>query len=133
MSDCDPMDCSPPGSSVYGDSPDKDTGVGCHALLQGNLPNPGTEPMSSASPAMQADSLWLSHWGSPIKFTIHNVLLFCGPSIRSSQLSSWPVDICSPLTPTHRTSSLMYGRSTCAYCGSSPEQELKQWNQSVSI
>ena len=32
---CDPMDCSPPGSSVHRDSPDKNTGVGCHALLQG--------------------------------------------------------------------------------------------------
>ena len=32
---CDPTDCSPPGSSVHGDSPGKDTGVGCHALLQG--------------------------------------------------------------------------------------------------
>ena len=33
---CDPMDCSPPGSSVRGDSPDKNTEVGCHALLQGS-------------------------------------------------------------------------------------------------
>ena len=29
-----PMDCSPPGSSVHGYSPGKNTGVGCHALLQ---------------------------------------------------------------------------------------------------
>ena len=50
----DPMDGSPPGSSVHGDSPGKNTGVGCHALLQGNLPNPGTEPRS---PTLQADSL----------------------------------------------------------------------------
>ena len=28
-------DCSPPGSSVHGDSPGKSTGVGCRALLQG--------------------------------------------------------------------------------------------------
>ena len=41
---CDPMDCSMPGSSVHGDSPGKNTGVDCHTLLQGNLPNPGTEP-----------------------------------------------------------------------------------------
>ena len=34
--DHDPMDCSPPGSSVHGDSPGKNTGVGCHALLQGS-------------------------------------------------------------------------------------------------
>ena len=27
-------------------------GVGCHFLLQGNLPNPGTEPVYSASPAL---------------------------------------------------------------------------------
>ena len=33
---CDLMDYSLPGSSVHGmDSPDKNTGVGCHALLQG--------------------------------------------------------------------------------------------------
>ena len=31
----DPMDCSLPGSSVYGNSPCKNTGMGCHALLQG--------------------------------------------------------------------------------------------------
>ena len=29
------MDSSLPGSSVHGDSPGKNTGVGCHALLQG--------------------------------------------------------------------------------------------------
>ena len=29
------MDCSPPGSSVHGDSPRKTTGVGGHSLLQG--------------------------------------------------------------------------------------------------
>ena len=35
---CDPMDCSPPGSSVHGGPPGKNTGVGCHALLQENFP-----------------------------------------------------------------------------------------------
>ena len=32
---CHPVDCSPLGSYVNGDSPSKNTGVGCHALLQG--------------------------------------------------------------------------------------------------
>ena len=32
---CNPMDCSPPDSSVHGDSLGKNTGVDCHALLQG--------------------------------------------------------------------------------------------------
>ena len=30
-----PMDCSPLGSSVHGGAPGKNTGMGCHALLQG--------------------------------------------------------------------------------------------------
>ena len=34
---CDPMDHSPPGSFVRGDSPGKNTGMGCHALLHGIL------------------------------------------------------------------------------------------------
>ena len=34
---CDPMDYSSPGSPVHGDSPGKNTGVGCHFLLQGSL------------------------------------------------------------------------------------------------
>ena len=36
--------CSPPGSSVHGDSPAKNTGVGCHALLQGIFPTQGSNP-----------------------------------------------------------------------------------------
>ena len=30
-----PMDCSPPDASVHGNSPGKNTTVGCHSLLQG--------------------------------------------------------------------------------------------------
>ena len=37
---CNPMDCSLPGSSVHGDSPGRNTGVGCHAL-QGIFPTQG--------------------------------------------------------------------------------------------
>ena len=40
---CDPMDCSPPDSSVHGDSPDKNTGVGCHVLLE-IFPTQGSNP-----------------------------------------------------------------------------------------
>ena len=41
---CDCMDSSPPGSSVHGDSPGKNTGVGCHALPQGIFPTQGLTP-----------------------------------------------------------------------------------------
>ena len=36
------MYCSPPSSSIHGDSPG--TGVGCHALLQGIFPTQGSNP-----------------------------------------------------------------------------------------
>ena len=58
---CYPMDCSLPGSSVYGDSPDENTGVGFHSVLQGIFPTQGLNPGT----AFQADYLPLSHRGSP--------------------------------------------------------------------
>ena len=36
-----PMGCSLPGYSAHGDSPGKNTGVRCHALLQGIFPAQG--------------------------------------------------------------------------------------------
>ena len=39
---CDPMDCSPPGSSIHGDSPGKNSRVGCHVLLQEIFPTQGS-------------------------------------------------------------------------------------------
>ena len=41
----------------------KNTGMGCHDLPPGNLPNPGIQPRSLA---LQAD-YWLSHQGSQWK------------------------------------------------------------------
>ena len=38
----DPRDFSLPVSSVHGDSPGKNTGVGCHALLQGSFSTQGS-------------------------------------------------------------------------------------------
>ena len=35
---CNPMDCNLLGSSVHRESPGKNIGVGCHALLQGIFP-----------------------------------------------------------------------------------------------
>ena len=35
---CNPMDYNLPGSSFHGESPGKNTGVSCHALLQGIFP-----------------------------------------------------------------------------------------------
>ena len=55
------MDCSLLGSSVHGDSPGKNTGVDCHALLQGLFPTQGWNP----SPLHFRQILYhLSHQGS---------------------------------------------------------------------
>ena len=69
----DPMDCSPPGSSVPGDSPGKNTGVGCHALLQGS-----SQPRDWAQ---VSHTIWqivysLSHQRNTISGIIQN-LSFC--------------------------------------------------------
>ena len=39
-----PHDCSPPGSYVHGNSPGKNTGVGCDVLLQGIFPTQRSNP-----------------------------------------------------------------------------------------
>ena len=41
---CDPLDYIPPGSSVHGIFPDKNTRVSCHFLLQGIFPTQGSNP-----------------------------------------------------------------------------------------
>ena len=48
---CDPMDCSPPGSSVHGDSLGKNAGVGSLSLLQGIF-------------LTQGSNLRLLHWSA---------------------------------------------------------------------
>ena len=41
---CDAINCHPPGPSVHGDDPDKNTGVGYHCPLQGIFPTQGSNP-----------------------------------------------------------------------------------------
>ena len=57
-----PVDCSTPSSSVHGISPGKNTGVGCHALLQGIFPTQGSNP---GLLHCRRILYHLSHWGSP--------------------------------------------------------------------
>ena len=61
----DAMDCSPPGSSVHGNSPGKNTGVGCHALPQGISPTQGSNPYLLCLLYWQVDSLPLAPSGKP--------------------------------------------------------------------
>ena len=57
---CDPMDCSPPGYSAHGDSSSENTGVGCHALLQGIFLTEASNQRRLCLLCRQAGSLPLS-------------------------------------------------------------------------
>ena len=74
---CDPWDCSPPGSSVHGDSPGKNTRVGCHSLLQRISPFQG---LNLCLLHRQADSLPRMPPGKPhlnyISIQIHGDFSF---------------------------------------------------------
>ena len=61
---CDPMDCSPPVGCPY-DFPCKNTEVSCHFLLQGIFPTQELNLSLLCLLHWQADSLPLSHPGSP--------------------------------------------------------------------
>ena len=53
------------------DFPDKGTGVDCHFLLEGNLPNPGIEPMS---PALASGFFTTEPPGEPCIYTLYFVI-----------------------------------------------------------
>ena len=58
------MDCGPPGSSVHGDSPGKNTGLGCHALLLEIFPTQGSNPRLLCLLHCRRILYLLSHQGS---------------------------------------------------------------------
>ena len=59
---CDPVDCSPPDFSAHEDSPGKNIGVGCHALLQGIFL---TQKSNLSLPRSRQILYLVSHQGSP--------------------------------------------------------------------
>ena len=75
---CDPMDCSPPGSSICGIFPGKNTEVGCHFLLQENFPTQGLNPGLLHCRQMLYH---LSHQGSQVEiYTYINYICFSSNS-----------------------------------------------------
>ena len=67
---CDSMDYNLPGSSVHGDSAGKNTGMGCHALLQGIFPTQG----------LNSNPLCLLHW---------EAAFFSSSSLFSTTSATW--------------------------------------------
>ena len=62
---CDPMDCNPPGSSILGGFPGKNTRVGCHALLRRFFP---TQESNPGLPYCRQILYHLSHQGSLVMY-----------------------------------------------------------------
>ena len=93
LTPCDPVDCSPPSLLCPWDFSGKDTGVGCHFVLQGMFLAQGL------SPALQVDSLlteppekprggkclvkksnlWLYLNSSPLRQSVDALCMYCLP------------------------------------------------------
>ena len=82
---CDPMYCSPPGSSVHRDSPGKNTGVRWHALFQGIFPTQGLNP---GLLHCRWTLYHLSHQGSPLSYYGQNTNIRA-PFLQSRIPMSW--------------------------------------------
>ena len=67
---CYPMDYSSPGSPAHGDSPSKNTGVGCHTLHHRIFLTQGSNLSLLHLLHWWVDSLPLCHLGSPSKTII---------------------------------------------------------------
>ena len=78
----DLMDSNPPGSSVHGNSPGQNTGVG-YLTSSVDLPNPGVEP---SSPALKTDSLPFDPPGKP-KTTRVGSLSFLQGNVPTQELN----------------------------------------------
>ena len=57
---CDPMDCSPPGSSVHGGFSKQEYWSGLPCPPPGDLPDPGIKPKFLMSPALAGGYFY--HW-----------------------------------------------------------------------
>ena len=92
---CSLMVCTPPASYVRGDILGKNTGVGCHALLQGIFPSQGSNPGSlhcrlipyrlshQGRPSPSQTDLWEScpAWHAPAPLEAMSQLLFLAAQV----------------------------------------------------
>ena len=82
---CDPMDCSPPDSSVHGISQARILRWVAISFSRESF-DPGVEP---TSPALQADSVPLCHLRSPCHYHTHHYSSDCTLIIKATLLIKW--------------------------------------------
>ena len=77
-----PTDCSPPDSYVHGNFPGKNTGVGCHFLLQGIFLTQGSNPWVSC---ISCIGRWILYcgatWEALVKYQIVNIFGFLNHTV----------------------------------------------------
>ena len=118
---CNPMDCSPPGISVHGDSPSKNTKVGCHALLQGTFltqrSNPGLpycrRILYYRSHQGEAQEYW-SGWPIPSPGDLLNPGI--EPGSLELQVGSLPAEISGKPSSNHATATAKSLQSCLTLC-----------------
>ena len=100
------MDYSPPGS--LRDSPGKNTGVGCHFLLQGIFPTQGLNPHLLHLLYWQADSVPQRHLGEDCCRCLLSMSAKSGllghpvpPSLPTNLWRRWNPDLCMPEVLDH--------------------------------
>ena len=84
---CDPMDCSPPGSSVHGILR-QGYWSGLPFPSPGDLPDPGIEPRS---PELQVDSLLSEQWGNSHRMLGNHENWWVGNIVNNPVLYVWKV------------------------------------------
>ena len=92
---CDPMDCSPPGSTSMGFSR-QEYWSGLPLASPGDLPDPGTEPRS---PALEADALTSEPPGKPTPFIVTIKYCLCSPYCTTSPCSFLYPVVCTSCSP----------------------------------
>ena len=114
-------------------SPGKNTGMGCHTLLQGIFPTEGSNPHLMH---WQAESLPVSHQGgSPLSTRWSNwVELICTASSKCSQFAQWLICInCRPVTAYHPGWISLPGHTSLGYlvslCREDPHLNLTWKNR----
>ena len=88
------------------DSPGKNTGVGCHALLQRIFPTQGLNPSLPVAPTLQADSLPLSHLGRP-----NQDKFWCFRGLHISSLKDQAIQILHDRVPAALSTSVGRGQT----------------------
>ena len=92
---CDPMDCSLPGFPVHGDSPGKNHGVGCLALLQGIFSTEGSNVVLKAIYILYK-TCGFSTKHSPTTQNFSDLCMSACPQLSTVRLSQYP--ICSRIS-----------------------------------